>query len=65
MKKATGGAVLRNRIRRRVREIIRLHRAEVPAGWDIVIHPKAPVAEVEFAAVEKELVDLIRSALKA
>ncbi len=65
VKKATGGAVLRNRIRRRVREIVRLHRAEVPAGWDVVIHPKATVAEAEFAALRGELVGLIRSATKS
>src|SRR5256886_9533081 len=40
IKKALGGAVVRNRIRRRLREIVRCHRMEIPAGWDIVIHPK-------------------------
>ena len=40
IQKALGGAVVRNRIRRRVREIVRCHRQEIPAGWDIVIHLK-------------------------
>jgi ribonuclease P protein component len=64
VKRALGGAVARNRVRRRVREIVRLHRRELPAGWDVVIHPRAAVADAEFVALQKELVDLIRSALR-
>ena len=44
VKRAQGGAVKRNRIRRRVREILRLHRQEIAPGWDIVIHPRPQVA---------------------
>ena len=61
VKKALGGAVVRNRIRRRIREILRRNRTEIPAGWDIVIHPKAAVARAEFAPLEAELVRLLRS----
>jgi ribonuclease P protein component len=60
IKKALGGAVVRNRIRRRVREIVRGHREEIPAGWDIVIHPKSSVARTEFAALTAELLRLLR-----
>ena len=60
IKKALGGAVVRNRIRRRVREIVRGHRQEIPAGWDIVIHPKSSVARAEFAALTADLVRLLR-----
>ncbi|HEY4739199.1 MAG: ribonuclease P protein component [Candidatus Acidiferrales bacterium] len=55
VKKALGVAVVRNRIRRRIREILRLHRQEIASGWDIVIHPRASVAKAEFASLEKEL----------
>jgi ribonuclease P protein component len=61
VKKALGGAVVRNRIRRRIREILRRNRTEIPTGWDIVIHPKAAVARAEFAPLEAELVRLLRS----
>jgi ribonuclease P protein component len=61
IKKALGGAVVRNRIRRRVREIVRCHRTEIPAGWDIVIHPKSTVAGAEFAALTGDLVRLMKS----
>jgi ribonuclease P protein component len=63
VKKAMGGAVVRNRIRRRIREIVRLNRSEIPAGWDIVIHPRASVARAEFSRLSVELMGLLRSAL--
>jgi ribonuclease P protein component len=61
IKKALGGAVVRNRIRRRIREIVRCHRMEIPAGWDIVIHPKGSVARAEFAGLAGDLVRLMKS----
>ena len=59
IKKALGGAVVRNRIRRRVREIVRCHRQEISAGWDIVIHPKKSVERADFAVVTAELLRLV------
>ena len=61
IKKALGGAVVRNRMRRRMREIVRCHRQEIPAGWDMVIHPKSSVARAEFAALTAELLRLLNS----
>lgn len=61
IKKALGGSVVRNRIRRRVREIVRCHRLEIPAGWDIVIHPKSAAARAPFATLTAELLQLLRS----
>ena len=60
IKRALGGAVVRNRIRRRVREIVRCHRQEIPAGWDIVIHPKSSTAEAPYAALAEELLRLLK-----
>jgi ribonuclease P protein component len=61
IKKALGGAVLRNRIRRRLREVVRCHRLEIPAGWDIVVHPKSSVARAPFAALAADLLRLLKS----
>jgi len=61
IKKALGGAVVRNRIRRRIREIVRCHRVDIPAGWDIVIHPKSSVERAEFAGLTADLVRLMKS----
>ncbi|HEV2386185.1 MAG TPA: ribonuclease P protein component [Candidatus Acidoferrales bacterium] len=56
-----GTAVERNRIRRRVREVVRLHHREFTPGWDIVIQPRRSVGRAAFASLEKELVEQIRS----
>ena len=60
IKKALGGAVVRNRIRRRIREIVRCHRTEIPVGWDIVIHPKGSVARAEFVALTADFLRLMK-----
>jgi ribonuclease P protein component len=64
VKRALGTAVVRNRIRRRVREILRLHRGEIPPGWDVVVHPRGGVARAEFRALEAELMSLVREAAR-
>lgn len=59
VKKALGNAVARNRIRRRVREILRLHREEILPGWDVVIHPNRAAGTLKFAKLEAELLALL------
>lgn len=61
VKKALGGSVVRNRIRRRIREILRRNKSEIPPGWDIVIHPRRSLASDPFAPLEAELLRLLRS----
>jgi ribonuclease P protein component len=62
IKKALGNAVVRNRMRRRLREMVRERRQEIPAGWDIVIHPKSSVAKAEFSALATDLLRLLLGA---
>jgi ribonuclease P protein component len=50
-----GGAVIRNRMRRRMREAIRLHLALLVADVDVVFNPKKVVLEAEFAQIEQEV----------
>lgn len=59
IKKATGNAVRRNLIRRRLREIVRLHRQQIDGGWDVVIHPRDSVAAAEFPELERGLLKLL------
>ncbi|MBZ5542788.1 MAG: ribonuclease P protein component [Acidobacteriia bacterium] len=53
-----GNAVLRNRVRRRVREVFRLNRLAIPGGWDMVLNPREAVAEVPFPTLVRELLRL-------
>lgn len=52
--------MVRNRMRRRIREIVRCHRAELPLGWDVVIHPRSGMDRAEFAALTADLLRLIK-----
>ena len=61
IKKALGGAVVRNRIRRRLREAVRCHRLEIPPGWDIVIHPKSTVARSDHSTLTADLLRLLQN----
>lgn len=65
VKKALGSAVVRNRIRRRIREILRRNRSEYPTGWDIVFHPRRSVAEAPFTPLEAELRNLVQGVLRS
>jgi len=56
--KRLGTAVVRNRIKRRIREIFRLHRQELPRGWDIVMNPRPGAATAAYPVLERELMRL-------
>jgi len=51
--KALGDAVIRNRLKRRFREVFRLHRPELDAGWDIVVNPRRAAIGASFAEIEQ------------
>ena len=54
-----GGAVIRNRAKRRLREVFRRQQSEGAApnrhGWDVVIIARAEVATVPFADLQTDL----------
>jgi ribonuclease P protein component len=47
--KVLGGAVERNRMKRRLREAVRLHWPEVRIPVDVVINPRKSVLKIEFS----------------
>ncbi|MCL5005816.1 MAG: ribonuclease P protein component [Acidobacteria bacterium] len=53
-----GGAVLRNRIKRRVREIFRLNRWMLAEGWDIVVNPRKKAATIAYPVLKEQLLRL-------
>lgn len=58
--RALGKAVDRNRIRRRTREAVRLHLADLTANVDLVLHPRRTVLTAEFAAIEREILRVFK-----
>jgi ribonuclease P protein component len=50
-----GGAVERNRMKRRLREAIRLHGTVAKAPADVVINPKRSLLTADFADLRKEI----------
>ena len=64
VKARLGSAVERNRVKRRVREILRHGHGQLPAGWDVVVQPRTrEVASADFAALSHELVELLERTL--
>lgn len=53
--RALGGAVERNRMKRRLREAVRLTRPLAGASADVVINPKKSLLTVDFAEVVNEV----------
>lgn len=53
--RALGKAVIRNRIRRRLREVFRLNRNIVPPGWDVVLNPRPLAASLPMGDLTREV----------
>ena len=53
--KVLGGAVTRNRIRRRMRAAVQRRLAEFAVAVDIVMHPRKSVLNMEFSRLEAEV----------
>lgn len=60
--KVLGGAVERNRIKRRMREAVRLSPAACSGPVDIVFHPRKSVLELPFAELLSEVARGLRLA---
>jgi ribonuclease P protein component len=53
--KVLGGAVERNRIRRRMRAAVRRHLTELAKPVDVVLHPRKSVLTLKFAQLDAEI----------
>lgn len=58
--KKTGTAVIRNKIKRRIKNIIDNNKKIVQSSYDYVIIVKKGILELTYQEIEKELLKLIR-----
>jgi ribonuclease P protein component len=60
--KVLGKAHERNRIKRRMRDVLRRNAEMLPAGFDLILHPRRTVLTMEFAKLEAEILRIINLA---
>jgi ribonuclease P protein component len=56
--KVLGGAVDRNRIRRRMRSAVRNHLRELVRPLDLVLHPRKSVLTLKFSQLDAEIMQV-------
>ena len=62
--RAFGKAVLRNRVKRRLREALRVRLPEVAPEWDIVINPRRPAIVAPVEELQREVDRLVAQCRK-
>ena len=62
--RAFGKAVLRNRVKRRLREALRVRLPEVAPEWDIVINPRRPAIAAPIEELRREVDRLVAQCRK-
>lgn len=60
--KVLGKAHERNRIKRRMRELLRRHVEMLPDGFDLILHPRRQVLTAEFTKLDDEIVRILGQA---
>ena len=58
--RSLGGAVVRNRIKRRVREAVRLGLDRLNPQWEIVFNPRRAAMDSPFTELEREIQKLFQ-----
>ncbi|EYR63527.1 ribonuclease P [Actinotalea ferrariae CF5-4] len=62
--KGVGGAVVRNRVRRRLRGAVIAQQDQIPAGTDVVVRALPPSASATYADLSDDLRSALGSALR-
>jgi len=58
--KRIGKAAVRNKIKRRMREAIRLRLPHIKSGFDLVLIARQPIRQATYAEIEQALESLLR-----
>jgi ribonuclease P protein component len=56
--KALGNSVVRNRMKRRLREAVRLNLSALPPCWMVVMNGRKGLLDAEFSAIQREVMRL-------
>lgn len=62
MSRRIGNAVVRNRIKRRIREAVRLRMGQIQVGWDLVFIARNPIRDADFHQIDAACARLLRRA---
>lgn len=58
--KKVGNSVVRNKIRRRMKEIYRLNLLELEQGYDLIFIPKKNVVDISYPELESAMVHIVK-----
>jgi ribonuclease P protein component len=61
--KKLGNAVVRNRVRRVIKEIVRLNADRIAENYDLILIARKPVIEMDYKAIEKSLLHVLKKAM--
>lgn len=62
--RAVGGAVVRNKVRRRLRGVVVEQRGSLPAGADVVVRALPPSSTAEYSSLTDDFRSALRSAAR-
>lgn len=60
--KRVGDAVVRNRVKRRLREAVRRYLPRVAPGWDLILTPRTQAAQADYVTLAGEIDELLTRA---
>ena len=63
--KKVGKAVVRNKVKRKLREVCRLNEKIFPQGLDLIFVARVRVKDASYRTIERSLLDLVRKMVNA